>query len=75
MISDLKFSQYINASETSEFWCNVDLAAILRYCCLVKEGRVLKVAQQFAILGLVPYKPVAYKKCSFLELKLTKIFR
>ena len=34
------------------------------YCCLVKEGWALKVASQFAIQGLVAYKPVAYKKIS-----------
>ena len=32
------------------------------YCCLVKEVRALKVAQQFAVRGLVAYKLVAYKK-------------
>ena len=32
------------------------------YCCLVKRGWALKVAKQFAILGLVAYKPIAYKK-------------
>ena len=32
------------------------------YCCLVKEGWALKLAEQFAIPGLVAYKPVAYKK-------------
>ena len=32
------------------------------YFCLVKEVWALKVAKQFAIRGLVGYKPVAYKK-------------
>ena len=31
------------------------------YCCLVKWGRALKVAYQFAIRGLVAYKQIAYK--------------
>ena len=35
---------------------------VLHYCCLVKRGRTLKVAWQFAVRGLVAYKPVAYKK-------------
>ena len=32
------------------------------YCCSVKGGWVLKVAEQFAMRGLVAYKLVAYKK-------------
>ena len=32
------------------------------YCCLVKGGWVLKSSLQFAIRGLVAYKPIAYKK-------------
>ena len=31
-------------------------------CCLVKNGWALKVAEQFAIRGLVAYKSVVYKK-------------
>ena len=32
------------------------------YYCLEKEGSALKVAYQFAIRGLVAYKPAAHKK-------------
>ena len=34
------------------------------YCCLMKGSMALKVAQQFATLRLVAYKPVTYKKIS-----------
>ena len=76
MISDFKILRN-NAFETAVLWYIVGLTAILRllqkekhyvsliysfYCCLVKKGRALKVVQQFAIRGLVAYKPVAYKK-------------
>ena len=41
-------------------------------CCLVKKGWALKVAEQFAIRGLVAYKPVVYKKrkCTTLHVTL-----
>ena len=34
------------------------------YCWLVKHGWALKVAQQFAIQGLLLYKLIVYKKLS-----------
>ena len=45
------------------------------YCCLMKEGYVLKVAKQFAVPGLVAYKPIAYKKtkCNLSSSTFTKV--
>ena len=68
----LKFSQTF--FETVGFWCIDGLTTILHFlqrkhsiflissCCLVKGGRAMKVAQQFAIRGLVAYKQVTYRK-------------
>ena len=39
----------------------------------MKEGWVLKVALQFAVQGLVAYKPVAYKKWYSVRLKMQNI--
>ena len=63
-----------NSFETVKFWSLDYLTAIFTFlskgkfhfplirsfcCCLLKEGWTLKVAYQFAIPGLVAYKPVA----------------
>ena len=44
------------------------------YCCLVKEGWILKVAQQFSIRGLVAYKLIAYKKPSVSKRLSAKVY-
>ena len=67
----LKFWNPNDAFETAELWYNVHLTTILKekahfflicifYCGLVEKGWSLKVAVQFAVRGLVAYKPVAY---------------
>ena len=44
------------------------------YCCLVKEGWILKVDQQFSIRGLVAYKLIAYKKPSVSKRLSAKLY-
>ena len=43
------------------------------YFCLVKGGWAMKVAKQFAIQGLIAYKPVGYKKLGAITNKTTKL--